>query len=139
MALDPPEPAAELYRVESGDTAIDLAARWYKPAGGFEQWWIPGSRGEGDARFYVTALAHANKGRAGMPSPDDLTTSDAWEDVEVITGLTIWKPSETFLNSLKGQVGSGSISLIDVATDQVVDMVSPGQPFGRQRPGTGRS
>ncbi|MCP4426525.1 MAG: DUF4157 domain-containing protein, partial [Chloroflexi bacterium] len=60
VALDPPEPEAELYRVKSGDTAIDLAARWYKPEGGFDKWWVPGSSGEGDARFFVAALAFAN-------------------------------------------------------------------------------
>ena len=110
VALDPPEPEAELYRVKSGDTAIDLAARWYKPEGGFERWWVPGSSGEGDARFFVAALAFANKGRGGMPSPDDLTERSAWKKVKVIEGFNIWKPTRSFMLSLQGRVSSGSIS-----------------------------
>jgi hypothetical protein len=110
VALDPPEPNAMVYRVKPGDTAIDLAARWYKPAGGFERWWVPGSSGEGDARFYVSALAYANKGRAGMPSPPDLTKRDAWKQVQVIAPHAIWRPSKEFLRSLEGIVSSGSIS-----------------------------
>lgn len=110
VALDPPEPGAELYRVISGDKAINLVARWYKPASGFDHWWEPGSKGEGDARFYVSALAFANKGRAGMPSPGDLTKRDAWKNVKLVEGMTIWKPSVQFLNALKGKVSSGSIT-----------------------------
>lgn len=110
VALDPPEPGAVLYWVRSGDTAIDLAGQWYKPEGGFERWWVPGSSDEGDARFYIGALAFANKGRAGMPSPADLTERDAWKSVKVIEGHTIWKPSKEFVNALQGKVSSGSIS-----------------------------
>jgi hypothetical protein len=110
VAVDPPEPNAELYKVKSGDTAIDLAGRWYGPPGGWKRWWWPGSDDAGDARFYVNALAFANKGRAGMPSPADLTERDAWMKVHVIKDLTIWKPSKQFLQSLKGKVSSGSIT-----------------------------
>ncbi len=110
VALDPPEPTAELYKVQSGDKAIDLAGRWYGPPGGWKRWWWPGSDDAGDARFYVGALAFANKGREGMPSPDDLTKRDAWMKVQVIKGLTIWKPSKQFLRTLRGRVSSGSIT-----------------------------
>lgn len=110
VALDPPEPKAELYRVKSADTALNLAGRWYGPPGGWKRWWWPGSDDAGDARFYVGALAFANKGRAGMPSPADLTKRDAWMSVKVIKGLTIWKPGKEFLKSLKGKVSSGSIT-----------------------------
>ncbi len=110
VALDPPEPSAELYKVKSGDTAIDLVGRWYGPPGGFKRWWWPGSDDAGDARFYVSALAYANKGRAGMSSPNDLTERSAWKQVRVIKGLTIWRPSKAFLQALKGKVSSGSIT-----------------------------
>lgn len=103
VALDPPEPTAELYRIQSGDKPINLVGRWYKSGKRFTEW------GQ-DARFYVGALAYANKGRAGMPSPDDLDSLSAWKDVELIAGNHIWQPSKDFLNSLKGKVSSGSIS-----------------------------
>lgn len=109
VALDPPELTAELYRVQKGDTPIDLAGRWYKPPGGFEKWWLGG---KGDARFYVAALAYANKGRAGMPSPteEELKERDAWMKVELKAGFNIWKPSKAFLDQLRGIVSSGSIT-----------------------------
>jgi hypothetical protein len=110
VALEPPEPSAELYEVQPGDKAINLAGRWYGPPGGWKRWWWPGSDDAGDARFYVGALAFANKGRAGMPSPADLTERDAWMQVRVIEGLTIWKPSKQFLQTLRGKVSSGSIT-----------------------------
>jgi hypothetical protein len=110
VALDPPEPGAKLYRVKPGDKAIFLAGRWYGPPGGWKRWWWPGSDDAGDARFYVGALAFANRGRAGMPSPDALTERAAWEKVQVIEGFTIWKPSKPFLQTLKGRVNSGSIT-----------------------------
>lgn len=103
VALDPPEPTAELYRIQSGDKPINLVGRWYKSGKRFTEW------GQ-DARFYVGALAYANKGRAGMPSPDDLDSLSAWKDVELIAGNHIWQPSKDFLYSLKGKVSSGSIS-----------------------------
>jgi hypothetical protein len=110
VALDPPEPEAELYKVQSGDKAINLVGQWYKPKGGFSRAWNPFADDPGDARFYVAALAFANKGRTGVKSPDDLTETSAWEKVEVIAPNTIWKPSKTFLDALKGKVSSGSIT-----------------------------
>lgn len=110
VALNPPEPLAELYRVKAGDRAIFLASRWYGPPGGWSRWWWPGSDDEVDARFYVGALAFANKGRAGMPSPANLTERSAWKKVNVIKGHTIWKPSKSFLQTLMGKVSSGSIT-----------------------------
>lgn len=110
VALDPPEPKAILYKVRQNEKAINLVARWYGPPGGWKEWWRSGSDDAGDARFYVGALAFANKGRKGMPSPDDLTQRDAWKKVEVIKDHTIWKPSKQFLRTLRGKVSSGSIT-----------------------------
>jgi Domain of unknown function (DUF4157)/Bacterial SH3 domain len=107
VALDPPEPRAVLYRINGGDTPIDLVSSWYGP---FETWWQPGSQGAGDARFYVAALAYANKGRAGMPSADDLSSVSSWRRVGLIAKQTIWKPEKPFLESLHGKVGAGSIT-----------------------------
>lgn len=110
VALDPPEPSAEIYRIQPGDTALNLASRWYGPTGGFKRWWEEGSDPGGDARFYVAALALANKGRAGMPSPRDLTKRPAWSEVGLKEQHTIWRPSKSFLRSLRTRVSSGSIS-----------------------------
>ena len=107
VALDPPEPTASLYRIKAGDTPIDLAGTWYGP---FEKWWWPGSSDAGDARFYVAALAYANKGRAGMPSPDSLDNMSSWKSVTLIADHTVWRPGKPFLDTLKGKVSSGSIS-----------------------------
>lgn len=109
-ALDPPEPEAELYKVQPGDIAFTLVAKWYKPKGGFSRAWNPFSDDPGDARFYVSALAFANKGRAGMKSPDDLSERTAFKKVKVIAEKTIWKPSKSFLDKLKSKVSSGSIT-----------------------------
>ncbi len=107
VALDPPEPNANLYRVKQGETPFGIASRWYGP---FQSWWMIGSKGHGDARFYISALAFVNKGRAGMPSPDSLKSVSAWKSVTLISEHTIWKPSKSFLNLLQGKVSSGSIT-----------------------------
>ena len=126
-ALDPPEPKAELYKVKPGDKAINLVAQWYKPQGGFSRAWNPFADDPGDARFYVAALAFANKGRAGVKSPDDLSATSAWKEVEVIAPNTIWKPSRKFLNDLKGKVSSGSIT--KSAWDTAVSVVEAAANF----------
>lgn len=133
-ALDPPEPEAELYQVQPGDKAINLVAQWYKPKGGFSRAWNPWADDPGDARFYVIALAFANKGRAGIKSPNDLTERNAFEKVEVIAPKTIWKPSRNFLNVLKDKVSSGSRlksawdTAVSIATE-VVDFIVGGGAF----------
>jgi hypothetical protein len=114
VTLNPPEPEAHLHRILGGETPLGLVARWYKPEGGFQ------SRGEGksepgDARFYVGALAFANRGRAGMPLSADPGAMSAWEKTGLIEGTHIWIPSKRFLDSLKGVVSSGSI------TDEIWD------------------
>jgi hypothetical protein len=109
VALEPPAPTALLYRVQGGDTALELASRWYAAAGGFRRWWLPGAQHD-DGRFYVSALAFANEGRAGMPSPENLGKRGAWADVGLTAGLTVWKPDKEFLQTLRGKVSSGSIS-----------------------------
>jgi hypothetical protein len=110
IATEPPEPGAVLYRIQPGETALQLAGRWYAPEGGWSRWWWPGSDDAGDARFYVGALAFANRGRAGIDAPGDLTERDAWMRVELRADHTIWKPSKEFLQSLQGRVSSGSIT-----------------------------
>ncbi len=108
VALDPPEPNAILYRVQPGDTPMGLVGAWYWDG----RWgnWIGTDAPGGDARFYVGALAYANKGRAGMLSPEALTERPAWKSVTLTAGHTIWRPSKAFLQTLRGKISSGSIT-----------------------------
>jgi peptidoglycan hydrolase-like protein with peptidoglycan-binding domain len=90
-----PEPAAQLYKVGSGDTAQTIVQRFYRDI-------RPGL----DERFYVNVLAYANP-NAGIiqpPSPGD------WAKTGVQKDLLIWIPSTSFAQSLKGIVESGSIT-----------------------------
>jgi hypothetical protein len=106
VLLDPPEPESEIHFVEKGEKLINIAAQHYKPEGGFE--W-----GE-DARFYVVALGFVNKGYAGIIpkglKDEDFLKRDTWETIQVNKNHAIWIPKKEFLQSLKGQVSSGSIS-----------------------------
>jgi hypothetical protein len=108
VTLNPPEPGAHLHRIQSGETPLGLVSRhYYKPKGLYSGDETPEV---GDERFYVAALAFANKGRAGMPSAVDFEETSAWEETALIEGTHIWLPSKAFLNSLKEVVSSGSIT-----------------------------
>ncbi|NJD51971.1 MAG: SH3 domain-containing protein [Candidatus Methanoperedens sp.] len=91
-----PEPNAGIHRVEAGTPgfAISIAERYYKEYA--DDW------GQ-DLRFYVNVLAWANK----KPVPN---TTDGWKSVAFDAMDLIWVPSPTFARSLRGTVGSGSIS-----------------------------
>ena len=108
VTLNPPEPGAHLHRIQASETPLGLVSRhYYKPIGLYSGDKTPEV---GDERFYVAALAFANKGRAGMPSTVDFEDTSAWEETALIEGTHIWMPSKAFLNSLKGVVSSGSIT-----------------------------
>ncbi|CAG0986622.1 hypothetical protein METP2_02313 [Methanosarcinales archaeon] len=91
-----PEPNAQIHRVEAGTpgTAIAIAERYYKEYA--DDW------GQ-DLRFYVNVLAWANKKQ--VPN-----TTDGWKSVAFDARDLIWVPGPTFARSLRGTVGSGSIS-----------------------------
>jgi hypothetical protein len=107
LLLDPPEPEAQVHFIKSGEKLIDIAAKYYK-GGGFA--W-----GD-DARFYVAALAYANKDYSGLIFPKGWTDADfkergRWADVGIKADHALWIPAKTHLALMKGQfVSSGSIT-----------------------------
>jgi hypothetical protein len=105
IALDPPEPGAILHYVEADDKLINIAGRHYRSE----------FRGGQDARFYVAALAFANRGREGIIMPPGFTERDwqrrtTWEEIGVRRDHAIWIPDASFLRRLRGKVSSGSIT-----------------------------
>lgn len=104
VALDPPEPSAQIHYVTADEKLIDIAARYYRSE--FR-------RGQ-DARFYVSALAYANQARAGI-IPQGLTDRDwqertTWREIRVKREHAIWIPDASFMQQLKDLVSSGSIT-----------------------------
>ena len=110
VALDPPEPSAEIHYVVGGkdDLLINIAAHYYKPEDGFK--W-----GE-DARYYVMAIAFANKlvnrttPFVNLPNDNEWQIRDRWKTVGVKVGTAIWIPGKPFMQTLASKVSSGSIT-----------------------------
>jgi hypothetical protein len=122
LVLDPPEPGAHLHRVAGGEMLKDIAARHYKPAGGFRE----GS----DARLYVEAIYEANRGRdhairrvgdASLGLVDAAARSDAeektvhiFQTVQVVAGQSIWLPSAEMIQALRdaGAITGGNVESV---------------------------
>lgn len=109
-----PEPGAVLHKIESGESAIGIAERYYRDKA--NKW------GQ-DLRYYVNVLVHANGGAGdgtkGIYTPH---TGAGWQETQVRSGYYIWIPSSDFAKTLQGVVGSGSITFgvkarIEHATD----------------------
>lgn len=94
-----PEPNAKIYHIRQGDTALDISRMHY---GGEARW---GS----DHRFFVNGLVYVNQG-PGKRGIDKADPRADWDTTVVRAGYMIWVPSLTFMRSLRGVVGSGSIS-----------------------------
>jgi hypothetical protein len=94
-----PEPDAKIYHIQSGDTALGISRRYY---GGKAEWGA-------DHRFFVNGLVHVNRGPGmrGIEKPDPMAD---WDTTVVRAGYMIWVPSLAFMRSLRGVVGSGSIT-----------------------------
>ncbi|EPA06865.1 hypothetical protein [Candidatus Nitrosarchaeum limnium] len=117
LLLDPPEPDAKLYKIQNGDTALNLAKLFYPKAS--QKW------GQ-DQRFFSEVLLYVNKGdgdrtRGIIRTPETiakaekregrkLDTIELWKAIEPIEGRYIWYPSEEFALQLDGMVSSGSYS-----------------------------
>jgi hypothetical protein len=122
LVLDPPEPGAHLHRVAGGEMLKDIAARYYRPANGFQE----GS----DARLYVEAIYEANRGRdhairrvgsADLGLVDSAARSDAeektlriFQTVQVMDGQSIWIPSPEMIKALRdaGSITGGNVSSV---------------------------
>ena len=97
-----PEPGAVLHKIESGETAIGIAERYYGEEA--NQWGR-------DLRYYVNVLVHVNSGagddQKGIYTPH---AGAGWRETQVRSGYYIWIPSPEFAKSLQGVVESGSIT-----------------------------
>ncbi|MEW7847660.1 DUF4157 domain-containing protein [Massilia aurea] len=100
VSTDLPDAGSRLYRIQAGESALDLVKKFYKTS----------STGWGqDERFFVNVLVYANErhGRLGIFKPNK---DDAWDATQTHAGSQIWIPSLAFAIGLKGQISSGSIS-----------------------------
>lgn len=105
-----PAPDVQVKKIRSGETALEVAQNYYQ--GSFNRW------GQ-DKRFLVNALVYANQKynlnannsvgnkQAGIHKANQ---HDSWDKTTLIAGQYIWLPSATYLDTLKGQVSSGSYS-----------------------------
>jgi hypothetical protein len=117
LAIDPPEPRAQLHRVVGGETLGRIARDVYGEH----------IKSGNDERLYVQALYEANKDRAGVTlSSMTLPWSATWHrraaeektlevylGVQVLQGMSLWLPSNEFIQRLKasGAITSGSSEL----------------------------
>lgn len=94
-----PEPNARIHHIESGDTALSISRAYY---GGEAKWGA-------DHRFFVNGLVHVNEGDGdrGIYKP---RAEDDWDTTQVRAGYMIWVPDVGFMQALRGQVESGSIT-----------------------------
>ncbi len=109
-----PEPGAVLHKIESGESAIGIAERYYREKA--NKW------GQ-DLRYYVNVLVHVNGGAGdgtkGIYTPH---AGAGWQETQVRSGYYIWIPSSDFAKTLQGVVGSASITYgIKERTDHTID------------------
>ncbi len=100
VTVDMPDPEARLYRIASGETALDIVKRFYKS---------DATKWGQDERFFVNVLVFVNaeRGRKGIFKPDP---EGDWDTTQTHAGSQIWIPGVEFAKTLKGQVSSGSIT-----------------------------
>ncbi|MDA0172609.1 peptidoglycan-binding protein [Solirubrobacter taibaiensis] len=97
-----PEPTADLFKIE-GQTALEIVTKRYGHLG----------RDGQDMRFYVNVLEYVNRGpgmRGIYQSKPGNKDWNAWQDVKTRSGYQIWLPGDEYAKSLKGTVGSGSLT-----------------------------
>ncbi|RKG52526.1 hypothetical protein D7X30_33510 [Corallococcus sp. AB011P] len=95
-----PDPGAVLHRIKKNEGALAIVKQHYK--GSTIQW------GQ-DERYYANVLVEANRGPGlrGIYKPAE---DAAWDTTQTREGYLIWIPSVAFAKSLRGKVGSGSIT-----------------------------
>jgi hypothetical protein len=116
VASQMPEPYARLHKVGSGELLKDIAAKYYKHNFTWGH----------DARVFVQAIYHANKGRdAVFRQKADLSVNhealntksldralELWGEARVVSGQALWMPSAAFVHQLKqsGLIHQASIT-----------------------------
>ncbi|MES0490035.1 MAG: SH3 domain-containing protein [Leptospirales bacterium] len=98
VKIDLPEPNANIYFIEKDDYALNIAKQNYDSS--IFSW-------GNDLRFFVNVMEHIN-GKKGALYKDN--PKDDWDKVKVKAGQYIWVPSQEFADTLRGKVGSGSIT-----------------------------
>lgn len=100
----PPEPGAQLYQIESGDTVEDLAHRVFSAA----------VRPGRDLRFYENVLLAVNRaqGRAGITGSfqDPGLLGGGSDNIQLIAGRRIWLVSPAYAQTLAALVPDGSFT-----------------------------
>ncbi|MCG8421339.1 MAG: hypothetical protein MJE77_25760 [Proteobacteria bacterium] len=111
--LSPDDPAADIYQVKSGDTALSVAQKHY---GSFVR---PGH----DARYFIGVLAWANgrgsdnsKGIFHVEGKDvkawetNWFAASGWESCTVVADRWIWVPTANFARQLESEITDGSLT-----------------------------
>ena len=120
VSINPPDPDAVLHKIKRNEGALAIVKQYYevKPNEGFlgvlkqihtgstiswgEDW------GQ-DERYYANVLVEANRSKklSGIYKP---YASADWDKTQTRENYLIWIPSSDFAKSMRGKVGSGSIS-----------------------------
>ncbi|WP_120588779.1 peptidoglycan-binding protein [Corallococcus sp. CA054B] len=95
-----PDPGAVLHKIKKNEGALAIVKQHYK--GSTIRW------GQ-DERYYANVLVEANRG-PGLRGIYKPTEDAAWDTTQTREGYLIWIPSVEFARSLRGKVGSGSIT-----------------------------
>jgi hypothetical protein len=113
--IDLPDPDARLYVVKKGDTALELARKFYSKSGKESLGQVQ-EIGE-DFRNYVDKLARYNKNTSGVY----YNGGKNWADVHLLAGFMIWIPSPmTMYEMIRATPNSelhGASSYISIAQD----------------------
>ncbi|WP_366934415.1 peptidoglycan-binding protein [Corallococcus exiguus] len=100
ISINLPDPGAVLHRIKKNEGALAIVKQHYK--------WSAIQWGQ-DERYYANVLVEANRG-PGLRGIYKPTEDAAWDTTQTREGYLIWIPSVAFAKSLRGKVGSGSIT-----------------------------
>jgi hypothetical protein len=100
VSIHPPDPGAVLHKIKKNEGALAIVKQHYK--GSAIKW------GQ-DERYYANVLVEANRG-AGLRGIYKPHEDGAWDTTQTRENYLIWIPSLEFAQSLRGKVGSGSIT-----------------------------
>ncbi|WNG57369.1 LysM peptidoglycan-binding domain-containing protein [Archangium gephyra] len=120
VSINPPDPDAVLHKIKRNEGALAIVKQYYevKPNEGFRgilkqihtgstlSW---GEDWGQDERYYANVLVEANRSKklSGIYKP---YASADWDKTQTRENYLIWIPSSDFAKSMRGKVGSGSIS-----------------------------
>jgi LysM repeat protein len=120
VSIHPPDPEAVLHKVKPNEGALAIVKQYYKVkpnegllgvvkqihTGSTVSW---GQDWGQDERYYANVLVEANRSKelSGIYKP---YVSANWDQTRTREEYLIWIPSPDFVKSMRGKVGSGSIS-----------------------------